>query len=131
SRQVDRVLKDTGGDPLRAEAAALLGRISCLRGHTQQGRDQLETALGLAVSRRDDDLVADVGRQLAECSGDEVIARLATAAAERLRDPRRLTEIDLLRAELLAARGDSTSAEMLLRGTIARTEGRPATAARI
>ncbi|MFY0539880.1 serine/threonine-protein kinase [Nannocystis pusilla] len=32
TRQVDRVLKEVGGDPLRAEAAALLGHISCARG---------------------------------------------------------------------------------------------------
>ncbi|MCY1008994.1 serine/threonine-protein kinase [Nannocystis pusilla] len=131
TRQVDRVLKEVGGDPLRAEAAALLGHISCERGIAHQGRDQLATALQLAISHRDDDLVADVQRLLAECTDDEATARLAGAAAERLRDPRRLTEVALLRAELLAAHGDPTSAQMLLRDTLARAADRPATAARI
>ncbi|MDC0720831.1 serine/threonine-protein kinase [Nannocystis bainbridge] len=131
ARQVERVLKEVGGDPLRAEAAALLGHVSCARGLAQQGRDQLGSALQLAITHRDDDLVADVQRYLAECTGDEVVARLAGATAERLRDPRRLTEVALLRAELLAAQGDPTSAQMLLRDTLGRADDRPATAARV
>ncbi|MBZ5710961.1 serine/threonine-protein kinase [Nannocystis pusilla] len=130
-RQVDRVFKEVGGDPLRAEAAALLGHVSCERGVEHQGRDQLATALNLAITHRDDDLVADVLRYLAGCTRDEAVARLAGATAERLRDPRRLTEVALLRAELLAEQGDPTSAQMLLRDTLARVDDRPATAARI
>jgi tetratricopeptide (TPR) repeat protein len=130
-QKATRVFERAGLDALRVEALAVLGRLAFVRGAAADGRKHLEQALDDALAGRDDELVADVSRALAEFTRDDFHARLATAAAERLRDPPRLAASARVRAEIVMAASEHRTAQSLLDRALERVGDSPATAARI